>query len=279
MYATRVFVFGSMISMSVALMAQPLPIRTTTQAPSNSNWIGTRSGPFDRESHVVDQPSISLGVPTRTSQEEAVASTVSIYKLQHDIPKKAAKEFELAAKARDKGTNEEAVAHLEKAVQIDPNFAEAHNNLAAIYLESQKPDPAISETQAALKADPQSAPAYCNLTLAYLMKQSFGDAEQAARRLADVDRTGSFARLLLGFSLVLQDKFTHEAAFSLKKAQSDYPQAEILLARIDAARGDIAAARGKLEQYLATKDNYGRQLAERWLDALNQAMQAGNRLK
>ena len=50
------------------------------------------------------------------------------------FPKKAVKEFEQAVEADRQRKPDEAIRHYEKALQIAPNFYQAHNNLGSDYL-------------------------------------------------------------------------------------------------------------------------------------------------
>src|SRR5437764_8057524 len=52
------------------------------------------------------------------------------------------------------GRSSEAIAHLVAAVDLNPNYAEAHYNLAVLLENLGRTDDAISQLQRAVKSDP-----------------------------------------------------------------------------------------------------------------------------
>jgi tetratricopeptide (TPR) repeat protein len=202
-----------------------------------------------------------------------VSGVVTVHQLGHRIPGKAKKEFEKAMRDHAKGKIESAIGRLQKAIAVDPQFAVARNDLAAVYLFQGKPDLAIEQLKEAIRIDPHSPMPYSNLAVAYMMKDDAGAAERAARQSVDLDRTGIRNRLLLGMSLVIQNKFTKEAEDSLVQAEPEYPQAGLLLARLLAAQGRLQPAKEQIRRYLASGQTEGAPLAERWMKTLNEATQ------
>jgi Flp pilus assembly protein TadD len=57
----------------------------------------------------------------------------------------------------------EAISEYQRAVRIYPNYAEAHNNLGAILLKSDRTPEAVAEYQAAVRLDPEYPDAHSNL--------------------------------------------------------------------------------------------------------------------
>ena len=57
----------------------------------------------------------------------------------------------------------DAISEYQRAVQIYPNYAEAHNNLGAILLQSGRTAEAVAEYQAAVRLDPDYPDAHSNL--------------------------------------------------------------------------------------------------------------------
>ncbi|HTW66028.1 MAG TPA: tetratricopeptide repeat protein [Bryobacteraceae bacterium] len=60
----------------------------------------------------------------------------------------------------------QAISEYQTALRIDPNYADAHNNLGAIFLQSGRITEAIAEYQAAVRLDPAYADARSNLGIA-----------------------------------------------------------------------------------------------------------------
>ena len=197
-----------------------------------------------------------------------LGGTISVERLAHVVPGKAVKEYDKAKKARQAGDVDRAIASLQKALEIDPEFIEAVNDMGACHTAKQNFAEAANYFNRAIHIDPHYGPAFYNLALLSLMQNRLEDAERAARTAADLDRVGSSSRLLLGTALVFQDKFTDEAVTSLEKARDQFPQAHLLLARALAARGKKAEARSELETFLADKPSFGSDLAQSWLKVL-----------
>jgi len=63
----------------------------------------------------------------------------------------------------DRGWLDEAVKEFEKAIQLDPGSAHAHDNLATVFAEQQRWREALAEYLAALRLEPESATAHYNL--------------------------------------------------------------------------------------------------------------------
>jgi len=197
-----------------------------------------------------------------------LGGTISVKRLAHVVPGKALKQYDRAKKARQAGDVDGAMASLQKALEIDPEFIEAVNDMGACHTAKQNFADAADFFDRAIHIDPHYWPAFYNLALMSLMQNKFEDAERAARTAADLDRVGSSSRLLLGTALVFQDKFTDEAVTSLEKARDEFPQAHLLLARALAGRGKKAEARSELESFLAAKPRFGSDLAQSWLKVL-----------
>ena len=207
--------------------------------------------------------------PIGPNPPRPISGIVTIHQLEHKVPGKAKSEFEKAVRDSEHGNRGDAIKHLTKAVKIDPEFAMARNDLAAYYLFEGKTDRAIKQLNAAIAIDPHSPMPYSNLAVAYMIENKIDAAENAARQLVELDRTGTRSHLLLGMSLVMQDKFTPEAESNLLSAEADFPQASLLLARLFAAQGRIENARQRINRYLASGEPDGAPLAHRWMKKLN----------
>jgi Flp pilus assembly protein TadD len=207
-----------------------------------------------------------------TRGQQPISGVVTVHQLEHKIPGKARKEFQKAVRENDQGHRGSAMDHLKKAINIDPEFAMARSDLGAYYLFEGKPDLAVEQLNKAIAIDPHSPMPYSNLAVAYMMQNKVQSAERAARQLAEVDHAGSTrSSLLLGMSLVMQNKFTDEAQQNLVRAERDFPQASLLLARVLAARGQIQPAKDRIQHYLASGQAEGASLAKKWMKKLSDA--------
>ncbi len=218
---------------------------------------------------------VTLRIPVQTvsNGEKGAPGTVSLSQLSHKVPKEARKEFERACKAKDKGRPEESVAHLEKALEIDPDYMEAHVNLAAALLRKGQVGDAVPHLERAIELDAAAAPAYLNLGIAYLNQGRNEDAARAARQACKLDPTNPNPRYILALALkeLNQDD---EALRLLESVQTEIPRARVSAARILAQRGQVSDAADELRQYLVTVDDaHERAQVQTWLMRLNAAAQ------
>jgi len=109
---------------------------------------------------------INLGFEAlgRGSTEEATADFQTVLETNPDNPS-ARKRAHLALSGilLTTGQTDEAIAQLEKALQIDPRYAEAHGNLGNAFLHKGHPREAIAEYRRSLEIAPRSAGIQSNL--------------------------------------------------------------------------------------------------------------------
>ena len=77
------------------------------------------------------------------------------------------------------GRFEEAALHYKEALRLEPNLAEAHNNLGNVLSEQAKVDEAIEHLEQAVRLQPDFARAYVNLGTALRQRPQM-DAAVAA---------------------------------------------------------------------------------------------------
>jgi Flp pilus assembly protein TadD len=75
-----------------------------------------------------------------------------------------------------KGDADAAIAHYQQALQINPNYAQARNNLGITLLQKGKVDEALTQYQEALKIEPDYTQAHENLGIALLQKRKLDEA-------------------------------------------------------------------------------------------------------
>jgi Flp pilus assembly protein TadD len=195
--------------------------------------------------------------------------TISVQELQHEPSKKAVKELNRAREALRKGNESSNEKHLLKAIKIDPMFLEARNDLGSHYVRLKAYDKAIQQFETIIKDYPHAPRGYHNLSVTYMLVNRFEDAGRAAKQAMDLDPSATRERMLLGLSLVLRNKFTDEAVDYLRQSKAEFPNAQVILARALAGRGETRDAIQELESYLATtSDNTGRAIATQWLSML-----------
>jgi tetratricopeptide (TPR) repeat protein len=81
-----------------------------------------------------------------------------------------------------KGDYDQAIACFDKAIRIEPRFAEAYCNRGTAYYEKGQYDAAISDFSRAIEIEPGFAEAYYNRAVAYYDKQEYDRARQDAQK-------------------------------------------------------------------------------------------------
>jgi len=94
---------------------------------------------------------------------------------------------------------DQAIEKFQRSAAINPQYAEAHFNLALAYTELHDCEKAIREYKKTIKTAPSFLPAHANLALLYLRMET---APQAARqltralKLAEDQRNGEYTLML-----------------------------------------------------------------------------------
>jgi len=131
----------------------------------------------------------------------------------------------------DEAMHAEARDLLEKAIGIDPTYAEAHALLANVYLAEHRfdanprPDPIGRALAMALKAtelDPQSAYAHCWLAIVHYFRKDIGKFEAEAARALDLNPTDPEILAEVGHYLSFMGDFERGIALS-RRAQALNP--------------------------------------------------------
>jgi Flp pilus assembly protein TadD len=104
---------------------------------------------------------------------------------QLNIPGKAVKEYERALKDFAKGNNDTAIAHLENAVQLAPNYFDALNKLGTEYLKARQNDKAESLLNQAHLINPNDPATLSNLGALYFQE---GEKSAAATPSPDAPK-------------------------------------------------------------------------------------------
>jgi tetratricopeptide (TPR) repeat protein len=76
---------------------------------------------------IEEQLDPTSGMFDASTQDQYPSGVVTLHQLSHRVPGKALKEFESALKVQAKEEHENAVGHLKKAIEIDPEFCAARN--------------------------------------------------------------------------------------------------------------------------------------------------------
>jgi len=214
-------------------------------------------------------PSLIIRLPERRQPQIGPGGTISVQALGHKVPKDALKEYRSGRKAFDSGDYAKAVKHLQKALERDPAFVDAYNDLAATYSHMGRQQEALDELHKAYEIDPNSVTVNLNLAAAMLRANQFAGAEEASRRALGLNPDLPQADVILGICLNAQHQSDTEALFYLLRGASRYPEARLTAARILANTGKRNEALEQLKKYLETnRDPKRREQVEQWMAKL-----------
>jgi Tfp pilus assembly protein PilF len=104
------------------------------------------------------------------------------------------------------GKYQEAVIQFSNAIEIDPRFAEAHHQLARVYIKLKAPQQAYREFSTTVELDPGNADAQLQLATLLISVHKYDDAQKAAEMVIAADPRNAPAHTVLGKKhAVLQD--------------------------------------------------------------------------
>jgi tetratricopeptide (TPR) repeat protein len=192
--------------------------------------------------------------------------TVSLSSLQHKVPKRALEDLQTAKRTYAAGDQQNAIKHLNDALNLDPDFAEAHSDLAVIYARQGRLDQALEHAQAGFRLNPQLSEAGCNLALLLMNMKRHPEAEQTARDLLSEQDQNSIPHGVLAISLIAQRKNLDEALTHLSKAVPAFPFFRLLAANAlaETFHGDLAVI--QVKEYLrSSAHDCERQSLEAWV--------------
>ena len=151
------------------------------------------------------------------------------------------------------GNFRDAIAIVEHAVALEPNFMDGWQFLGTLYVKDDRPDLAIEALERILAVNPDSLPARDALSKAYLAK---GDARTALDLLDAILATSpSYTDAYFDAAAILIDRGQIDRALGyLDRALERHPDSHRALWEIGAIRlrqGRPAEARGAIERALA----------------------------
>ncbi|MEW6078971.1 MAG: tetratricopeptide repeat protein [Thermodesulfobacteriota bacterium] len=128
------------------------------------------------------------------------------------------------------GDTEKAIEYGQRAVQINPNLAEAHMNLGSALLASNRLDEAVTHLETSVRLSPWLTPAYPLLARAGYQKDgNINRAMDLCRRALAVDPDFADAEVMLG-ALLQHGGNPHQGLFHLKRVLDrlpSHPQANL----------------------------------------------------
>ncbi|MGD0206656.1 MAG: tetratricopeptide repeat protein [Verrucomicrobiota bacterium] len=158
------------------------------------------------------------------------------------------------------GRTAEATVHYQKAIEINPHFAEAHLNWGILLAGRGRTNEAIKHYQKALEINPDDAEADNNLGAVFLNQGRLDEAAEHCHRALEANPSFAEAHNNLGILLAKQGR-TAGAIGQFQKAlgiKPDYAEAHYNLANTFTAQERWAEAIGQFQKALGIKPDYAK---------------------
>ena len=195
---------------------------------------------------------VEIQRPGAGQRARDLQQTVSVRRLT--ISKKAEKEYERARKAAVQSDYKAMVRHLKKAIELEPQFAEAMNDLGTHYHRAQRYEEAIELFRSAARVDPDAFTPHLNLGGSLLEAGRPIEALEANGRALELDSDDSLAHAQMGIALFTLGH-SQTALFHLNEAKRIDPGSaaspQLILAEIYFRQGRKNRALLELEEFLA----------------------------
>jgi tetratricopeptide (TPR) repeat protein len=131
----------------------------------------------------------ALSKPTETEREEAKDRTITAEAIHH---------FNLAVSLSNQRETLRAIQAYQKAIELNPAYVEAYNNLGIIYQETGDLDRAFQVYQKATEINPQYEKAYNNLGILLLLKGRLEEATEAFQKALTINPNNVESLINLG---------------------------------------------------------------------------------
>ena len=118
------------------------------------------------------------------------------------MPRFAAAHSNLGSILKEQGKSQQAIAHYQQAIDIDPMFAGAYSNLGNAYKDMGRMEDAIKCFTTSIRLKPDFADAYANLAGAYRDSHRVDDAITCYRKALSLRPDFPNAFVALMFSLI-----------------------------------------------------------------------------
>jgi len=190
------------------------------------------------------------------------------------VPQEAAKELARAANEAKRRNYRSAIQHLHKALEINPEYYQAYNNLGVYHYNLGEKEKAVEMFQKALTIHQDALVPHNNLGKIFLELSRPEEALGHLVRAAELNPTSAQTSYRLGQTYIILGRYA-ESLVPLQRAldrDPPVPHARWLLAQAFYRLGDKARAVQELRRYLKTRPKNRRALEERlrqWESELN----------
>lgn len=184
--------------------------------------------------------------------------TVSAGELEQKVPEKARKEFERATAAAAAGRREEALARLNKAVEIFPDYLMARNDLGVQLMDAGRLDEAAAHLRHAVRVGPKAFNPQLNLGILLVRRHEFAEAARVLEESVSLNPRSPSARLHAGLAhgaLGDYERAARELKSAYEMGGAEYADALFHLGQLHLGRGERELAVQSFEAYLGVAPN------------------------
>ena len=166
--------------------------------------------------------------------------------------------YNVGAAQGGRGQVDEAIAHLQKALEIRPDYAEAHYSLAMALAGCGQVDSAIAHYQKALEIKPDYAEAHNNLALVLVGHGQVDSAIAHYQKALEIKPGLAEAHYNLGNAMSGRGQVDSAIAYYLKALQikPDHAEAHYNLGNAMSGRGQLDGAIAHYQKALEIKPDY-----------------------
>jgi tetratricopeptide (TPR) repeat protein len=209
--------------------------------------------------HITDDfGQVKVGNIVLTRMGNVEGATISLTSMT--APNNARQAFEKGRKEFGDKKYAEAEKHLNKAVELYPQYASAWHLLGDSHRLMQQTDQAITDYNQAIKCDPQFVSPYFGLAVIAVSQNRWADAEKVTSQLTHLNGMAFplayFYNAAANYNLGKLDAAEQSARkFESLDTNHQVPDVHLLLASILQTRQDYAGAARQLRTFIAQAPN------------------------
>lgn len=229
-------------------------LRSVTPGTHELRVVGSTGQVLHEEYISISGPSqtLSIRLAEPPDASRSAGNVVSLQALRHKVPAAARKAFDGGEKALAKGDLQQAHASFTNAVTIDPEFADAYNELGGVEVSLKHLPEAAEQFQKAIDLVPEHPMALPNLSIVLAKMQRLHDAGQVARRALQIAPGDGRMHYILAASMLQENKPADEVIAEFERATPTVRAAHVIAAELLVKAGRPEPAIRHLEAYLST---------------------------
>jgi tetratricopeptide (TPR) repeat protein len=227
-----------LLAWECAAQINPPLTREQLRAAWQKDWTKVSEVPFNLLTECDAQTDVDPECNQHARQRSGTGLIFAPH-VMHKVPKEARKAFQSALRISHTGDHRAAAEEFERAIRLDPDFAEAYDNVGIEYASTGFYQIAATRFKRAIELDPASPIAYSNLGVLLVKAGRPQEAETAFRRSLELSPGNANAHFLLGRLLLGSADNRTEAEQHLKSAAQTIPSAKELLKSV--RQGPIGA--------------------------------------